>query len=93
MLPSKTPRVSQPIPLERISSRDSDNKLKVESECTFGRFKKTRKSLSETAFSFTCGFFFGVMIPLNSINFDYLPLSTSLFLIKDAERIFNIREV
>ena len=58
-----------------------------------GGFKKTRIILIETALSFLGGFFFSVMIPLNFIHPDYLPSSTSLFLIKDAKGMFNIREV
>ena len=47
----------------------------------------------EVAFSFPCGFFFSVMALLNFIYFNYFSSSTSFFLIKDFERIFNIREV
>ena len=60
---------------------------------TFCRIEKTREVSIEVAFSFPCGFFFSVTAPLNFIHFNYFSSSTSLLLIKDFERIFNIREV
>ena len=87
-----TPRVSQPTPLKRISSQDSDKRLS--GKCgTLSGVKKTRKVLIEIALSFPCGFFFSVMVPLDFIHFNYFSSSTSLLLIKDFERIFNIREI
>ena len=60
---------------------------------TFDRIEKTREVLVEVVFSFPCSFFLSVMTPLNLVHFNYLPSSTSFFLIKDFVGIFNIREV
>ena len=60
---------------------------------TFCRIEKTREVTIEVAFSFPCGFFFSMMIPLNFLHFKNFLSSASFFLIKNFERIFNIREV
>jgi len=88
-----TPRVSQPAPLKKNLDPRFGQTTKCGKCGTFGRIEKTKEVLIEVAFSFPYGFFFSVMAPLNFIHFNYFSSSTSLLLIKDFERIFNIREV
>ena len=69
------------------------NKLSAGCVCTFGRFKKPGKVLIEVAFSFPCGFFFSVMLPLNFIHLNNPSSSTSFLVIQNSERMFNIGKV
>jgi hypothetical protein len=65
----------------------------VRKVCTLDGTKKTKKSLIEITLSFSCGFFFDVMVPLNFIHFNHHPSGTSFLLVKDFDGLLNIREI
>ena len=84
----QTPRVSQPSPLKGISSRDY-RKKRMQRFGTWICCKKVGKVSLEKIFSLPSGFF-GMMLPLDLVHFNFLPSRTSFLGVKNFDWILRI---